>query len=301
MTKSAKWFVGILVVLAVVAIGFTALVLSLLSETGTGPELVTTGSGQKVAIVELRGVILNSEEVVRQLKHHRENKSVKAIVLRVESPGGGVVASQEIYEEMKKTRESGKPVVASMGSVAASGGYYVSCGASRIVANAGTLTGSIGVISEFLQLEEALAKLGVGIRTIKSGKLKDAGSLSRKMTTDDEKYFQGLMDDVHKQFINVVEKERKLSYSQAIALADGRVFTGRSAVEYGLVDTLGTFEEAVLIASALAGIDGEPAIVRERQRRSFMGRILDDAAESFFQGSGDVLHRPFLSYRFIVP
>jgi protease-4 len=151
MTKSAKWFLGILLVLAIVATGFTFLLISLLTGSGKTTEVVRSGSGDKIALVEIAGIITESEEIVNQLKEHRENNSIKAILLRIESPGGGVVASQEIYEEVRKTRDAGKPVVASMGSVAASGGYYVACGATRLVANPGTLTGSIGVISEFLQ------------------------------------------------------------------------------------------------------------------------------------------------------
>lgn len=301
MTKSTKWFLGVLGILAAVAIGFTLLIFSLLSDGRNSTELVTTGSGDKIAVIELRGVITESEDIVRQFKERRENNSIKAIVFRVESPGGGVVASQEIYEEVKKTRESGKPVVVSMGSVAASGGYYVSCGASRIVANPGTLTGSIGVISEFLQLEDALSKLGVGIKTIKSGKLKDAGSMSRRMNEQDEKYFQDLMDNVHGQFIDVVSRERDLNKEETVALADGRVFTGVQAMDLHLVDTLGTYQDAITIAADLAGIAGDPSIVKERKRQSWFESMFGDVAASLTTIRQEVLNRPVLSFRFVSP
>ncbi len=301
MTRSTKWFLGILGILAVVAIGLTALAVSLLSNATNKTELVTTGSGDKIAIIELAGVILDAKDIVRQFKERRENNSIRGIVFRVESPGGGVVASQEIYEEVKKTRDFGKPVVVSMGSVAASGGYYVSCGATRIVANPGTLTGSVGVISEFLQLEDALEKLGVGVKTIKSGALKDAGSPTKKMNERDEKYFQDLMDDVHRQFIKVVERERKLEHDDAIALADGRVFTGARAVSLGLVDTLGTYEDAIRILANLAGIEGEPAIVKERVRETWFESMFGDVSGSLSMLQRELLNRPVLSFRFRDP
>lgn len=301
MTKSTKWFLGILGILAAVAIGFTLLVFSLLSNGRNSTELVTTGSGDKIAVIELRGVITESEDIVRQFKERRENNSIKAIVFRVESPGGGVVASQEIYEEVKKTRDAGKPVIVSMGSVAASGGYYVSCGASRIVANPGTLTGSIGVISEFLQLEDVLNKLGVGVKTIKSGKLKDAGSPTRKMNEQDEKYFQDLINNVHVQFIDVVSREREIDREEAVVLADGRVFTGVQAMDLRLVDTLGTYQDAIAIAAEIAGISGEPSIVKERKRLSWFESMFGDVAESLTGIQRELLNRPVLSFRFVGP
>jgi protease IV len=301
MSKSTKWFLIIFGILAVVGIGFILLIYGFVKSAGERTEVVTTGYGSKIAVVELKGVIVSSEDIVRQIKKYRENSSIKGILLRVDSPGGGVVASQEIYEEVKKTRDSGKPVVVSMGALAASGGYYVSCGASRLVANRGTLTGSIGVISEFLQLKEALDKLGVGFKTIKSGRLKDAGSSSRKMTEEDERYFQQLMDDVHRQFIAVVENERHLEHELVVKIADGRVFTGEQAVETGLVDTLGTYEDAVSITAEIAGISGEPSIVKERKRRSFWDGIFGDMEESLTDLKQELLEKPALSFRFVGP
>jgi protease IV len=301
MSKSTKWFLIILGILALIAAGSILVFISMLGGSSESTETVVSGSGDKIAVVDLKGVISSSEDVVRQVKKYREDHSIKAILLHIDSPGGGVVASQEMYEEVRKTRDGGKPVVVSMGSLAASGGYYVACGGSRLVANRGTLTASIGVISEFLQLHDALTKLGIDVKTIKSGKLKDAGSPVRKMNEDDERYFQGLMDNVHQQFIAVVERERKMSHDAVIALADGRVFTGEQAVGIGLVDTLGTYEDAVKIAAELGGVRGEPSIVKERKRQSWLIPLLGDMGETVKDLKQEILDRPILSYRFAGP
>jgi len=298
MSKSTKWFLGIAGVLILLAGLFTLVIVTLFLGPRDRTDTVTVGSGDKIALVELKGTIISSEEIVRQLKKFRDQSSIRAILLRIDSPGGGVVPSQEIYEEVRKVRESGKPVVVSMGSLAASGGYYVACGASRIVANRGTLTGSIGVISEFLQLQDLFSKVGVGFKTVKSGKLKDAGSSARKMTDEEQRYFQSLIDDVHGQFKHVVQTERDIDSLTVNALADGRVFTGEQAVGFGLVDTIGTFEDAVQITASLAGIEGEPSIVRERPRRTFWETMVSDVAEEVRATSKDLLEWPVLSYRY---
>ena len=283
------------------AIGFTVVIIALVSGSSDKTETVTVGSGDKVAVVDLKGVIASSDEVVRQMKKYRNNSSVRAIVLHIDSPGGGVVASQEMYEEVRAVRDGGKPVIVSMGSLAASGGYYVAVGGSYLVANRGTLTGSVGVISEFLQLKDALDKLGIGVKTIKAGKLKDAGSPMRAMNDDDQKYFQALMDDVHRQFIDVVARERKMDVEKVRELADGRVFTGEQALQLGLVDTLGTFEDAVRIAAVKVGIKGEPAIVKERKRQMWYESIFGDAGETLKDLKQELIDRPVLSYRFAAP
>ena len=283
------------------AIGFTVVIIALVSGSSDKTETVTVGSGVKVAVVDLKGVIASSDEVVRQMKKYRNNSSVRAIVLHIDSPGGGVVASQEMYEEVRAVRDGGKPVIVSMGSLAASGGYYVAVGGSYLVANRGTLTGSVGVISEFLQVKDALDKLGIGVKTIKAGKLKDAGSPMRAMNEDDQKYFQALMDDVHRQFIDVVARERKMDVEKVRELADGRVFTGEQALQLGLVDTLGTFEDAVRIAAVKVGIKGEPAIVRERKRQMWYESFFGDAGETLKDLKQELIDRPVLSYRFAAP
>jgi len=300
MSKSTKWFLLILGLLALFAVGFTLLVIAL-SGISDAPT-VTSGSGDKIALVEIQGVIVSSEGTVRQIKSYRESNSIRALLIRINSPGGGVVASQEIFEEVRKTRDSGKPVVVSMGGVAASGGYYVACGASRIVANRGTLTGNVGVIMEILQYYEGLGKLGVALQTIKSGDMKDTGNPAREMTERDRKQLQNVVDDVHRQFLSVVMEERELEASARGLVADGNIFSGEQALDLGLVDTLGTFEDAKQIAADLAGIEGEPAIVKERRRRTWLSRWVGEARDILLTGlQRELLERPVLSYRYPGP
>ena len=299
MSKTSKWIIGIIAVLVFL---FGLFVLTLVSWmfSDESDETTTTG-GEKIAIVELKEPIISSEEIVRQFKKYRENKSVRAIVFRVESPGGGVAASQEIYEEVKKTRDAGRPVVVSMGSVAASGGYYVSCGASRIVANPGTLTGSIGVIFQFMHFKQLMDKIGIDETTMKTGKFKDSGSPYRKTTEEEKQYFQLLISDVYDQFVDVVADERGLDRNEVLKYADGRVFTGRQAVEYGFVDTLGTMEDAVNIAAELGGIHGKPKIVKESKRKTLFEKLVGDAATEVTKIRQEFLQQPLLQYRFTSP
>jgi protease-4 len=299
MSKAAKWVLGITIgVILASFMLFFLLSLSILS--GPADETLST-RGEKVALVELNDVILSSTGIVRQFKKYRLNKSIKAIVFRVESPGGGVSASQEIYEEVKKTRESGKPVVVSMGTVAASGGYYVSCGSNMIVANPGTLTGSIGVIFQFYHVNELLAKIGIDAATYKTGRYKDAGSPFRNPTEADRAYFDELLADVYDQFINVVAQERELERKKVVRLADGRVFTGRQALGHGLVDTLGTFQDAIRIAGELGGIEGEPRVVKEQRRVSFLERFLGVDLSEFKDLRTEFFGQPIVQYRFVPP
>ena len=299
MNKSTKVFLIIVGVLFVIGFWASLFFYVMFRNISYDDTEVISGSGDKIAVVELKGAILSSEEVVRQFKKYRDDRSIKAILFRVESPGGGVVASHEIYEEVKKTRDGGKPVVVSMGALAASGGYYVSCGANTIVANPGTLTGSIGVISEFLRFDPLLAKIGVEATTIKSGKLKDAGSPFRQMTDADRAYFQNLMDDVHQQFISIVENERGLDHDTLVKYADGRVFTGEQACSLGLIDTLGTYEDAITIAAQLAHIKGTPTIIKERKRGlSLFDRIFGETKFSeLLELKDEILNQPILQYK----
>jgi protease-4 len=299
MSTTTKWIIGLVVVFFLI-FGFFSLTIFSMIFSEPEDETVSTG-GEKIALVELNEPIVSSEDIVRQLKKYRENHSIKAIVFRVESPGGGVAASQEIYEEVKKTRDSGKPVIVSMGAVAASGGYYVSCGASRIVANPGTLTGSIGVIFQFLHVNELMKKLGIDESTFKSGNLKDAGSPFRKVTPAEQKYFQSLITDVYDQFVDVVAKERKLDIKYVRKFADGRVFTGRQAKQYGFVDTLGTMEDAISIAATMAGIEGKPRVIKEYRRRTFIERMFGETATDIAKIRDEFLHQPVVQYRFTTP
>ena len=300
MSTTAKWVVGLIAgFLALSGLFVLLIFLSVFSDTEYDESAST--SGEKVAVVDLKEPIVSSDEIVRQFKKYRNNRSVRAIVFRVESPGGGVAASQEIYEEVKKTRDSGKPVVVSMGAVAASGGYYVSCGASRIVANPGTLTGSIGVIFQFFHISALLNKIGVDATTYKTGKFKDSGSPFRKPSDDDKKYFDLLLSDVYDQFVNVVAKERNLDRKFVVKYADGRVFTGRQAKEWGFVDTLGTFEDAVSIAGELGGIAGTPRLVKERQKRSFVQSLFREAFGSLAAVKDDLMNQPIVQYKLPTP
>jgi len=299
MSKTAKWIIGIIAVLVFL---FGLFILALFSWVFSDESDGVLGSGgEKIAVIELKEEIISSEEIVRQFKKYRENKSIRAIVFRVESPGGGVAASQEIYEEVKKTRDAGRPIVVSMGSVAASGGYYVSCAATRIVANPGTLTGSIGVISHFLNFEPLMKKIGVEETTMKTGKFKDIGSPFRKTTEEDKRYFHMVLSDVYDQFVDAIVEERGLEREQVLKYADGRVFTGRQAMEYGFVDTLGTMEDAVSIAAELGGVHGKPNIVKEKKRKAFFERLIGDAAAEATKIGQDFLQQPVLQYRFIFP
>lgn len=229
----------------------------------------------RIALIRIEGVIVDSQATVGELKRFSENPSVKAIVLRIDTPGGGVVPSQEIHDAVKRVRnKSNKAVIASMGSVAASGGYYIAAATDRIVANPGTLTGSIGVIMETANLEGLLQKIGVEGVIIKSGKYKDVGSPLRKMSAEERGLLQAVMDDVHKQFIEAVAEGRSMEVRAAQLLADGRIFTGRQAKEAKLVDELGDLEDAIQLAAEVVGIEGEPKVVEPRRRFS-LREILD--------------------------
>ncbi len=261
-------------------------------------EVVSYGSGDKIALVEINDVIMSSEKTVDQIKKYREDKSIKAIIVRINSPGGGVAASQEIYEEVKKTRESGKIIVVSMGSIAASGGYYIAVGSSLIIANPGTLTGSIGVIAQFISIKDLAEKLGITQTTIKSGSLKDAGSPFKQMNDSDKAYFQDVVDNSFGQFLDVVAKERKMSKETLLPYANGRVFTGLQAQQYGLIDSLGTFQDAIRITGRMAGIEGEPRIVREKKRFSFFEEIIGSKMEDVTFIKEKLFEEPVLQYKF---
>ncbi|WP_447975343.1 signal peptide peptidase SppA [Nitrospira sp. Kam-Ns4a] len=225
--------------------------------------------GDRVALIRVEGVILDAEQTVGDLKRFADSPSVKAIVLRIDSPGGGVVPSQEIHDAVKRVRaKHNKVVVASMGTVAASGGYYIAVATDHIVANPGTLTGSIGVIMELANLEGLLQKIGVESVVVKSGPHKDLGSPFRKMSEDERQILQSVLDDVHGQFIEAVAEGRALDIAKVRPLADGRIFTGRQAKEANLVDDLGDLDEAIRVAADLGGIEGEPKVVEPRRRFS---------------------------------
>jgi len=226
-------------------------------------------SEERIAVVRVEGVILDAQQTIGELKRYGENPLVKAIVIRIDSPGGGVVPSQEIHDAVKRIRDKhNKLVIASMGTVAASGGYYIAAATDRIVANPGTLTGSIGVIMELANVEGLMKKIGVESVVIKSGDHKDLGSPFRAMNGEDRHILQNVIDDVHSQFIEAVAAGRSLDIKEVRALADGRIFTGRQAKTAKLVDELGDLNDAIKLAADMGGIEGEPRVVEPRKRFS---------------------------------
>jgi protease-4 len=235
--------------------------------------------GEKVAILPISGLITDSEATIEQLKKFAKDDSVKAIVVRLNTPGGGVGPSQEIYEEVRKIRGK-KVVVASMGALAASGGYYIACGADKIFANPGTITGSIGVIMQFVNVKDLIEKIGVKGFVIKSGSFKDTGSPVREMSPEERKLLQNVIDNVHSQFVNAVAEGRKLPREDVLAIADGRILSGEQAKELGLVDVLGNQEDAVAEAGKMAKIEGEPRVVTIPKKKFSILELLREEAKS---------------------
>ena len=246
--------------------------------------------GPRVAIVELEGVILEVDDLVRELKSHRENPTVRAVVMRINSPGGVVAPTQELHDAVLRLRQAGKPVVASLGSVAASGGYYVAVACDQIYANPGTLTGSIGVIMQLANVEQLMKKVGVDYVVVKAGQFKDIGNFSRAMTPEERRVMQTLLDDVHGQFIGAVATGRKLAREEVVRFADGRVFSGVQAKELKMVDTLGGLEDAVLGAAKLAGTPTPPNVIQQRRRFS----IVDLLRNQFGGTAAGMLLQPAL-------
>ena len=225
------------------------------------------GSGKKVGIVKINGPILTSDAVVSQLDKLKNRKDISAIVVRIDSPGGLVAPTQEIYEKVKSLRGV-KPIISSMGSVAASGGYYIALGADTLFANPGTIVGSIGVIMNYPIATELLGKVGIKFETVKSGGLKDVGSYSREVTEADRRHLNDMVTNIHNQFIDAVNDNRSIEKSELIKLADGRVFTGLQSKDLGLVDLLGTFEDAVSLAGSLGKIKGVPKTIQIDKKNS---------------------------------
>ena len=234
--------------------------------------------GEKVAVLPINGLIIDSEEPIEHFKDFVKDDSVKAIVLRLNTPGGGVGPSQEIYEEVRKVRGK-KVIVVSMGAVAASGGYLIACAADKIFANPGTITGSIGVIMKFVNVEDLVGKIGLKGFVVKSGEFKDIGSPIRKMKPEERQLIQSVIDNVHSQFVDSVAEGRKLVRDDVLAIADGRIFSGEQAKELGLVDRLGNLEDAVAEAGKMAKIEGEPRVVTPPKKKFSIFELLRDEAE----------------------
>ena len=237
-----------------------------------------------IGLVEVKGMILDSRETVRQLRHFLKKDDIKAVVLRVDSPGGVVAPSQEIYEEVRKFAAK-KKIVVSMGSLAASGGYYISAPATMIYANPGTITASIGVIIKLSNIEALMDKIGIKSTVIKTGKFKDSGSPVRKLTVEDRAMFQSVIDSTHNQFIKAVAKGRKLPEDEVRRIADGRVLSGEQALSFKLVDRLGTLQDAIEEAGRMAGIKGEPEVILPPKKKLNYLDLLSGGVEETFDGA----------------
>jgi len=221
----------------------------------------------KVGIIAIEGTIGDAEELIEQIREFADDGRIKAVVLRIDSPGGGVAASQEIYQAVRELKKK-KKVVASMGSVAASGGYLIAVAADRIVANPGSITGSISAVMRHANVEELMKKVGVRSSVVKSGKFKDIGSPTREMTAEERSLLQAIVDDIYDQFVRTIAENRKLPLQRVLELSDGRIFSGRQAKDLGLVDDLGGLQDAVLLAGKLSGMEGRPEIVHGMKKKT---------------------------------
>ncbi|MBL0226681.1 MAG: signal peptide peptidase SppA [Geobacteraceae bacterium] len=237
-----------------------------------------------IGLVEVKGMILDSRETVRQLRHFLKKDDIKAVVLRVDSPGGVVAPSQEIYDEVRKFAAK-KKIVVSMGSLAASGGYYISAPATLIYANPGTITASIGVIIKLSNIEALMDKIGIKSTVVKTGKFKDSGSPVRELTEEDRAMFQSVIDSTHNQFVKAVASGRKLSEDEVRRIADGRVLSGEQALALKLVDRLGTLQDAIEEAGRLAGIKGEPEVILPPKKKLNYLDLLSGGMEESFEGA----------------
>jgi len=266
----------------------------------TGEEGATEG-GAKIGVIMIEGVISSdlTERTVRQITKYGDDTSIRAIVLRIDSPGGGVAASQEIHQEVRRVRTGGKLVVASLGSVAASGGYYVACVADRIFANAGTVTGSIGVIVQLASAEELLRKVGVESTVITSGPFKDSGNPTRSLRPEERQVFQALVDDVYQQFIEAVAQGRSLPIDEVRQVADGRIYTGRQAKDLRLVDELGSLHDAIAYAASTIGTVGQPKLIQEGKERLWWLRFLFESLSNSWVWSRFSTAEAVLQYRWL--
>ncbi|HEX5815142.1 MAG TPA: signal peptide peptidase SppA [Methylomirabilota bacterium] len=265
----------VIVATVLVFVGVAALLL-LFGSMGRGADGGAPLFGPRVAIVELEGLIAETDDLVRELRQHRDNPSVRAVVIRINSPGGVVAPTQEVYDALLRVREAGKPVVASLGAVAASGGYYAAVAADQIYANPGTLTGSIGVIMQLANVDTLLKKVGVDFVVVKAGQFKDIGNPARAMTPEERRVVQSLLEDVHGQFIEAVARGRKLERSAVVQFADGRVFSGTQALGLRMIDALGGLEDAVNAAAKLANLPTPPPVERPRRKFSIFDLVRNE-------------------------
>jgi protease-4 len=300
-SRAGIFFFGALSGCLVVVAG--VLLLGFLIAAMASNDTTTRGDvfGDKVAIIPIEGEILGSREAIDALHRYARNSSVKAMVMRINSPGGAIAPSQEIYEEIRKVRaRSGKPIVASLDSVAASGGYYIASACDRIVANPGSITGSIGVILQWMETKDLLAWAKLKPETITSGAMKAAGSPYQDLTDAQRAYFQDIVTQLHSQFVRAVAAGRKgkLTEADVSRMADGRVFTGEQALGLKLVDQLGNLDDAVGVAAKLAGIAGRPGTIYPKKRsRGLFDMLTSDDSDTETTISRILSHRPRFLYQ----
>jgi protease-4 len=274
--------------------GFTFVMVSSLGEGNF------TGTQNRVGVVEIKGMISESKKTVEQIDKFVDNDSIAAIVIRVDSPGGAVAPSQEIYEALRRAKKK-KPLAVSMGTTAASGGYYIACGADTIFANPGTITGSIGVVSQLFNVSEVLDKVDIEVHTIRSGPNKASGSPFTEFTDEEREVFREMVDDIYDQFVEDVAESRGLPVDEVRPLADGRVYTGRQAKKLDLVDRLGTLSDAVDFVAEKAELDGEPELVYPPKKT---GGLLEDLLQRGVDSAVDGVKSraaPSIEYRMVAP
>ncbi|MBI5682770.1 MAG: signal peptide peptidase SppA [Deltaproteobacteria bacterium] len=292
--KKRSVIIGLLATVGIFAVFFLFTVIGLFVAQGGN----TFKFGDKIGVVEITGVITDSRYINEKIIEYGERDDIKAIILRIDSPGGGVGPSQEIYKEVKRVKEK-KKVVVSMGSVAASGGYYIAAAGERIFANPGTLTGSIGVVMEFANIEGLLSKIGLTGYVVKSGEYKDIGSPVRKMTDKEKRLLQSVIDNVHEQFVQAVSEGRSIELSRVKNIADGRIFTGDQAKKLGLVDELGSLTDAIDAAAKMAGIKGKPIVIYPQKRGMSLWDIMfsEDALSQIVRMLKSSYELSTISYR----
>lgn len=292
MARKRDIVIAVIIIISFI-FGFGFLSLVFFGALSGDSEVSLGGFGDKIAVIEIYGAVYDSADIIKQLKKWGDNDNVKAIILHIDSPGGAAAPFQEVYQEIKKIREDkGKIVVASCLSMAASGGYMAACGCDAIMANPGAIVGSIGVIMQFMNAEKLLKTIGLSYETVKSGELKDVGSRDRPMTEKERKMLTSMVMDTYEQFVDIVAEGRHMSKEDIYPLADGSIFSGRQAYELGLVDTLGTFEDAVQYTADLVGIQGEPNLVKVVKPKpgffdfigSFMSKLHDLTSGAYSQG-----------------